>query len=210
MITFLLQCFVEELPGYQHGAASVCQVCSSLCIHSVMPQVHSTCYFEIPFPFGGRILERTPAQLQARQLRCFSDVLVYDLTQGNLKTTHTTQQVLAACVGGEMMYFEQYDCISTICVPTICISTICVPTVCIRTYNMCTYSMYTYLQYVYLQYVYLYCYVLYLANRWWYYPNQSAALDSAELPGVDTPPLIRSQRSHSQSSICRRFPVNRM
>ena len=44
-------------------------------------------------PLFARILERTPAQLQARQLRCFSDVLVYDLTQGNLKTTHTTQQV---------------------------------------------------------------------------------------------------------------------
>lgn len=43
--------------------------------------------------FDGRILERTPAHLQARQLRCFSDVLVYDLTQGSLKTTHTNQQV---------------------------------------------------------------------------------------------------------------------
>ena len=127
MITFLLQCFVEELPGYQHGAASVCQVCSSLCIHSVMPQVHSTCYFEIPFPFGGRILERTPAQLQARQLRCFSDVLVYDLTQGNLKTTHTTQQVLAACVGGEMMYFEQYVYLQYVYLQYVYVPTICIP-----------------------------------------------------------------------------------
>ena len=92
---------MEELPGYQHGAASVCQVCSSLCVYSHASSVHM-CYFEIPSPFGGRILERTPAQLQARQLRCFSDVLVYDLTQGSLKTTHTGQQVLAACVDSEM------------------------------------------------------------------------------------------------------------
>ena len=74
------------------------------CSHCFPGTVKHVCQCEHKGMFGasslfdGRILERTPAQLQARQLRCFSDVLVYDLTQGNLKNTHTSQQVLPVCV----------------------------------------------------------------------------------------------------------------
>ena len=67
-------------------------VCAVTCVHKRMLHWGSS-------SLNGRILERTPALIQARQLRCFSDVLVYDLTQGSLKTTHTNQQVVwCACV----------------------------------------------------------------------------------------------------------------